>query len=258
MTQYAIDYKDTTPSQTRVTPPAANDDNYSDRGHVHGPSRGFALPNILKTASVFLTGAICLFGMEMYAPEHVRPSTFVGTYDARLAAAVKAAELQQQSRYEEWAAHVKVAAEQNAEQYKAITQGILGNYNATYEQAKIYAQATTEMQGRLTASLMSQKQSEQGSDIGIINMARLWGEVGSVFDEESARKARNYADNRSKELSVELIEAARLGVSTEISGWDVNIAKPQDVAASLAAIKPLEIPAAPSIGEQVVTIGGTR
>ncbi len=258
MTQYAIDYSETMPAQTTGTPPSAKDNVHAHGGYDHRLSRGFRLPNILKTASTFLTGAVCLFSMEMYAPEGYRPSTFMGTYDARIAAAVKAAELQQQSRYEEWAAHVKVAADQNAEQYKAVTQGILSNYNATYDQAKIYAQATTEMQGRLTASLMAQKQSEQGSDIGIINMARLWGEVGSVFDEDSARMARDYAESRSKQLSAELIEAARLGVSTEISGWDVSIAKPQDVAASLAAIKPLEIPAAPSIGELVVTIGGTR
>ena len=204
-----------------------------------------------------MSGAALLFGAEMYAPPGFRPSTFLGTYDARVAAAVKAAELQQQILFDAWAAQVKLAADQKSEQYKAVTQGVLANYNATYDQAKIYAQATTEMQGRLAASIIAQKQGEHGADIGLINLARLWGQVGGAFDGASAEAAREYADQRSAELTSELIGAAQTGVRADISGWNINIASPQDVAATLATIKPLEIPAPPSLGERTVTIGGT-
>ncbi len=62
------------------------------------PHRGFRIPSILKTASVFALGALALAGAEKYAPDTWRPSTIVGTYDARVASAVKAAELNQQAR----------------------------------------------------------------------------------------------------------------------------------------------------------------
>lgn len=257
MTQYAIDYSETTPTQIGAPSQPANDNDHHQRGYAYRPRHGFRIPNILKTAAVFMSGAALLFGLEMYAPPGLRPSTFMGTYDARIAAAVKAAELQQQGAFDAWAARVKLASDQKAEQYKAVTQGVLANYTATYDQAKIYAEATTQMQGRLAASIIAQKQGEQGADIGIINLARMWGQLGGLVDENSAEMAREYADNRSAELTAELIRAAQVGAHADISGWNVNIASPQDVAATLATIKPLEIPPAPSLGERTVTIGGT-
>lgn len=256
MTQYAINYDSDAPVQTG-SPVPVNDNERYEPSYGYQPRHGFRAPNILKTATVFISGAALLFSFEIYAPEGYRPSTLRGTYDARIAAAVKAAELQQQSQYESWAAQVKLAADQNSEQYKAAMQGVLANYGATYDQAKIYAEAATQLQSRLTASIMAQKQSEQGTDISIINLARLWGEVGGIFDKNSAEQARAYAQNKSAELSAELIGAAQVGVRADIGGWNVNIASPSEVAATLATIKPLTIPAPPKIGERNVTIGGT-
>lgn len=257
MTQYSVDYSGDEPVQTVSPSPPANDNEQRQGGYEYRPSRGFRVPNILKTAVVFMSGATLLFGLEMHAPPGFRPSTFMGTYDARIAAAVKAAELQQQSRFDAWAVQLKLAADQRAEQYKTVAQGVLANYNATYDQAKIYAEATTQMQGRLAASIIAQKQGEHGADIGIINLARMWGQLGGLIDENSAEMALQYADNRSAELSAELIKAAQIGAQADITGWNVNIASPQDVAATLATIKPLEIPPLPSLGERTVTIGGT-
>lgn len=248
MTQYAMSYEDAQPTQSNVSEPA--NDNQTFRGSDFRPPRGLRVPSIIKTALGFCAGAGALFACEMYAPEGLRPSTFVGTYEARIAAATKAAELQQQAQFDAWASGVKLAAEQQAEQYKAVTQGVLQNYTATYDQAKIYAQAAAEVQGRLTASIIAQKQGEQGSDIGIINLARIWGQIGDVFIPGSGEQARDYADQRSATLSKELIEAARIGTHADVSGWDVNIAQPADVAAALRSIKPLEIQAPPSIGEK--------
>lgn len=122
---YAINYNGDT-AQTRS--PAAHNDNHFGRHDVHYrdlPRQGFAFPSILKTAAVFVAGAAALFAWEVCAPEGYRASTIVGIYDARIAAAVKAAQLQQQAHYDVWAAGVKLSAEQQAEQYKAVTQGVL-------------------------------------------------------------------------------------------------------------------------------------
>jgi len=216
---------------------------------------GFAFPSILKTTAVFLAGAAALFTMETAAPEGYRPSTIMGTYDARIAAAVKAAELQQQSRFDSWAAKVKLAADQQAEQYKAITQGVLTNYTASYDQAKIATQAAYEFQGRYASTIMGQKTQEQGADIGIINFMRGFGRIMNGLEAGAGDNALTYADDLSGKLQDEVTDAARKGAGTPVVDWARGLATPDDVAAKLASIEPLRLPPPPPMGEQRVTIG---
>lgn len=254
--QYAISY-DGDAAQTH-SPTAHNDNHDGPRDMQERRARReirFRVPSIIKTAAVFMTGAAMLFSWETYAPEGYRISTFMGTYDARIAAAVKAAELQQQTRYEVWAAEVKLAADQQAEQYKAVTQGVLQNYSATYDRGKIITQAAMELQGRYASTLMSQKTQEQGMDLGIINLMRGFGRIANGLENGAGDDALGYADNLSKTLQSEVTEAARLGSGTSVVTWDTGLASPSEVAATLSSIKPLHIPPPPSIGEARVTIG---
>lgn len=254
--QYKITY-DGDAAQTHS--PTAHNDNQAT-AHEMQERRGpreirFRVPSIIKTASVFMTGAAMLFAWETYAPEGYRISTFMGTYDARIAAAVKAAELQQQTRYEVWAAEVKLAADQQAEQYKAVTQGVLQNYSATYDRGKIITQAAVEMQGRYASTIMNQKTQEQGMDLGIINLMRGWGRLVNGLEPGAGNNALEYADDLSKTLRAEITDAARDGAETAVVTWETGLASPSDVATTLATIKPLRIPPPPSIGEARVTIG---
>ncbi|MEC3949294.1 hypothetical protein [Sphingobium sp. HWE2-09] len=223
--------------------------------YVEAPRRGFAFPSILKTTAVFLAGAAVLFTMETAAPEGYRPSTFIGTYDARITAAVKAAELQQQSRFDAWAANVKLAADQHAEQYKAVTQGVLTNYAASYDQAKIATQAAYEFQGRYASTIMGQKTQEQGADIGIINFMRGFGRIMNGLEAGAGDNALGYADDLSGKLQDEVTDAARKGAGTPVVDWARGLATPDEVAAKLASIQPLRLPPPPPMGEQRVTIG---
>ncbi len=251
---YAINYNGD-PAQT--SSPAANNDNHFGTHNVHYrdlPRQGFAFPNILKTAAVFVAGAAALFTWEACAPEGYRVSTIVGIYDARIAAAVKAAELQQQARYEAWAAKVKLAADQQAEQHKAVLQGVLQNYNATYDRTKIVTQAAMDLQGRYTATVMGQKVQEQGVDIGIINLMRGLGRIANGLEKGAGDSALGYADDLSKTLRGEITDAARQGAGTSVVTWDTGLASPSEVAATLTSIKPLDIPPPPSIGEARPTI----
>lgn len=254
--RYAISYE----GEAEQTPsPAAHNDNQAppvEAQDVRAKSEvRFRVPSIIKTAAVFMTGAVMLFTWETYAPEGYRVSTFMGTYDARIAAAVKAAELQQQSRYEVWAADVKLAADQQLEQYKAVTQGVLQNYSATYDRGKIITQAAVELQGRYVTTLMNQKTQEQGMDVGIINLMRGFGRVMNGLDNGSGDDALAYADNLGGLLRKEITDAARDGAGTPVVSWDTGLASPGEIAGALATIKPLRIPPPPSIGEARVTIG---
>lgn len=73
----------------------------------------------------------------------------------------------------------------------------------------------------------------------------------------SGDAALGYADSLGRELQEELTDAAKAGAGTQIVFWETGLTSPQEVAATLASIKPLVIPAPPHIGEQVVTIGET-
>ena len=223
--------------------------------YIEVPRRGFAFPSILKTTAVFVAGAAVLFTWETAAPEGYRPSTFMGTYDARITAAVKAAELQQQSSFDAWAASVKLAADQQSEQYKAVTQGVLANYTASYDQAKIATQAAYEFQSRYASTIMGQKTAEQGTDIGIINLMRGYGRVMNGLEPGTGDDALGYADDLSGTLKNEVTDAARLGAGTPVVDWAKELATPDEVAAKLASITPLQLPPPPPMGEERVTIG---
>src|SRR3546814_8797684 len=110
---YRLDYSANHPEQivqdgASVAAPAIR--------YVEVPRRGFTFPSILKTTAVFLTGAAALFTWETAAPEGDRISPFMGTYDARIAAAVNATELPRQSRVDSCAANVKLAAGRKSQQ----------------------------------------------------------------------------------------------------------------------------------------------
>lgn len=249
---YKVDYSGEQPEQ--VIHESENNAAQTIR-YVEAPRRGFAFPSILKTTAVFLAGAAALFTMETAAPEGYRPSTFMGTYDARITAAVKAAELQQQSRFDSWAASIKLAADQQSEQYKAVTQGVLTNYTASYDQAKIATQAAYEFQGRYASTIMSQKTAEQGADIGIINFMRGFGRIMNGLEPGAGDNAISYASDLSGTLQDEVTDAARKGSSTPVVDWARGLATPDEVAAKLASIEPLRLPPPPPMGEQRVTIG---
>jgi len=146
--QYQIDYEDDDPRQSQPSEnlPVQSRPRYVEV--IDEKQSRFQIPSILKTASVFVLGALALASAEKYAPDTWRPSTIIGTYDARITSAVKAAELNQQARFEAWAAQVKVASDQNAEAYRAAMNASVANYQAGYDRAKIYAEAATRMQGQ--------------------------------------------------------------------------------------------------------------
>jgi hypothetical protein len=257
VTQFTMKYDENGATQENVSPTANNDNQASsdeDRGrdkdrNQRGEIR-IRIPSILKSAAVFAAGAVVLFTFETYAPEPYRISTLMGTYDARIAAAVKSAELQQQARFDAWAAQTKIAADQQAEQYRAVTQGVLANYTATYDRGKILTQAAMEVQGRYSATVIGEKTQEQGVDLGIINLVRGWGRFANAMEPGAGESALGYANDLGGSLRKEITDVARESAATPIAMWGTGIASPSEVAATLASIKPLQLPPPPTIGEK--------
>ncbi len=188
-TQYQIDYDE---GGSRQANAPSNLPVVSRPRHVEvidEPRRRFQIPSILKTAFIFLLGALALAGAEKYAPDEWRPSTIVGTYDARITSAVKAAELNQQARFDAWAAEARIATDQNAESYRAMMNAMIANYQASYDRGRIYAEAATRMQGQYAAMRMNQVNAQSGSETGIINLVRMIGHGANALEAGSGNGA---------------------------------------------------------------------
>jgi hypothetical protein len=216
----------------------------------------FQIPSILKTASVFALGALALAGAEKYAPDTWRPSSIVGTYDARITSAVKAAELNQQARFDVWTAEVKVASDQNAEAYRAAMNATLANYQASYDRAKIYAEAATRMQGQYAQMRMNQVGAQSGAENGIINLVRMFGHGANALESGSGDQAIAYTETMSRDVSNRMTQAAMEGARIDVTGWDTNLPSPDAVRSELGRFRPVPIPPPPVLSEQPVTMGG--
>lgn len=226
--------------------------------YVEMPRRGFAVPSIVKTTAAFLIAGGLFFAAEAYAPPQYRPSTTTGTYDARVAAAVKASELQQQSKLELWATTAKLAIAQHEQQYKAATDGVLGNFSAAYEKNKIMTSAITQMQHSYLQQAMGQVIAQQQTDNSVVNLTRLWGRVANAFEEGAGDPALNYAENLGTELSNELLAATRAGVQVDLTDTENPLPTPEEVRAELAKIKPLELPPLPKFGAEATFLESDR
>lgn len=220
------------------------------------PRRRVEVPSILKTGAAVIFAGGVFFGAEMALPYNWKPSHFTGTYDARVTAAVKAAELQQQAQYEAYAESVRLANAQNLEKYKAASQAVLGYYGATYDRAKVFASAVAQIQSQYVNYRMNQAQTRQGTDNMVINYARMWGRFAELMAPGSGRAALDYADALSEKLDAELTAAARNGQTIGVEGWDTNLPSPQEVQAKLEALKPVPLPEPPAFTGAVTLYQG--
>jgi hypothetical protein len=218
------------------------------------PRRRFRIPSILKTASMFVLGALSLAAMEKYAPENWRPSTIVGTYDARIASTVKSAELNQQAKFETWAAQVKIATEQNAENYRAGMKVMQDNYAASYELAKVYAQSAAQMQGRFMEARLQQVNAQTGAETSIINMTKMVGLGLQAIGEEKGDALIAYSDAMARDVADRMTKAAMEGARVDITGWDANLPSPQTVRADIERFAPTPVPPPPVWGEQPASL----
>ncbi|KTR83767.1 hypothetical protein NS277_07315 [Novosphingobium barchaimii] len=247
--------------------------NASDNGHaviegrngapeiryVDVPRRGFVVPSIVKTTTAFLMAGGVFFAAEAYAPPQYRPSTIMGTYDARVTAAVKASELQQQAKLELWSANAKLAVAQHEQAYRAATDGVLGNFTAAYERNKVVKSALMQMQNNYVQQVMGQVVARQQTDNTVINLSRLWGRFSNGFIEQgSGDSALAYADNLGAELSAELLAATRAGVQVQLSDDDKPLPTPEEVRADLAKVKPLELPPLPKFGTEATFLESSK
>jgi hypothetical protein len=250
---YSINYAGDAPTQDGAPAPEEQPGR-KDAKRYPRPRRRF-VPSVLKTGVTFLTAAGLFFGAEAFAPPALRPSTLMGTYEARVTAAVKSAELTQQGRYEDWAAEVRVRVAQQSEQFRAINQSVIARYQATFDRGRMLAEATARIQSQYVAARMAQVQGMQSTDMAVVNMARLFGRVANIVDRGSGDEAMAYAGNLGSELSRELTQAATQGVTISVEGWDTGLASVEDLRRDIEALRPITIPPPPRLGPEPASQG---
>lgn len=240
---YQIDYDETEPRQANLplSPRRANTEiiEYDDR------KRYIALPGFLKTGLTFVSAAAIFFGVEMYAPIEYRPSSLVGTYDARTEAIVQATVGQIKMQQDAWSEQVKLVNAQNQEKYRAANQAVIQYYGASYDRAKIYATSTAQMQAQLSNAQLMLTGQTQATDRAAVANARTFGDLLNWFSPGAGDGLRSYADNKTSTLNNELLNAANSGVAISIEGWDTSLPNPSEVQAQLERIKPTPLPPMP-------------
>lgn len=234
------------------TMPPYQGDHYQQTPYGYPPyKKPFRLPAIVNTALTITLAAAIFFGAEKYAPHDLKPSTMVGGFESNVEQQLKAAELNEQARFAEYEAQVKLAVETQAKQNELIQQAILQNYQAVYDRAKIMTEAANNFQGKYLDARIAQQTSVQSADMGIVSISKLVGRGLNLIEPGSGDKALKYADNLAEGLETGLTEAARDGVRVDLSDWSYGLPSLQEIRAQLASVPTVKIPKPPKLSRHV-------
>ena len=197
----------------RATPAASNRD---DLPAYERPRR--TLPPMVVAAAMFLSTGAAFYSAEMFAAVDWKPSHIMGSYERAMAEARKSGELTAQIRYEGQLKQIETAAVQWQEQYKAAATGVVNSYQAVYQRAGIFAQATADIQKQYAATRYQLAANGVSGELGVANMATMLGAIGSLFDPSIEQSANAYADEMRNRAYAKLDEAAKSGVTISVDG----------------------------------------
>jgi len=253
--QYEIQYNDDGNAQINRVPQQSQRSMPQDQGaYYQQPPYGyppykepFRLPAVVNTIVSIGFAAALFFGMEKYAPHDLKPSTTVGAYESSIGQQLKAAELNEQARFSQYEAEVKVAVETQAKQNEMMLQAILQHYVALYDRAKTMTEAANNYQGKYLDATISQTAGVQSSDVGIVSIATLAGRGLNLIEPGSGDAALEYAEKINEGLRAGLNEAATQAVRVDLTGWKYGLPPPSEVQAIIASVRPVQIPKAPSL-----------
>lgn len=223
------------------------------------PSREpFRLPAIVNTGLSIVFAGVIFFSVERFAPHDFRPSTLVGGYEASIDMQLKAAELNEQARFENYMAELRIATENHNKEVEKLLESVLAHYAEVYARGRIIAQAATDIQGRYVAARMAQAEATQSADVGVTNLAVLVARGLNLYQPGMGDDALAYAETRRKELADALTKAAQDGASIDVTGWDAGLPSPEEVARELNSVPLMKIPEAPPLARHHNAIEGRQ
>lgn len=241
---YSISYDENGGTRQDAFPPLAA---YQPQPPV-APARGRKLVSagVGMMFGVVMSGAV-LFGAETLAPPDYKPSAIMGGYQGRLQAEIRARELEIQAVYDAWAQEVQVSVAQQQAGYQGEVQAVLANYQAAYERARVFSEATARIQQDYVRMTMEQRQRQQQGSSSVVSWAQMFADVLRPFDPYTSDKIDAYADDVSGRLRGKLDASIQQGATIDVAGWNTGLPSPQDVQAVLNSIQPIVIPPPPHI-----------
>ncbi|WAC47562.1 hypothetical protein OVA03_12735 [Asticcacaulis sp. SL142] len=207
--------------------------------------KGLGLSPSMLAMGCMLLGAGVMWGLEMYAPDQFKPSTFSGANQSRVEAAVEAAIAQQKAELDTYVKKVELVSQQNAEQYKTRLMATTQFYDAAYLRARVYAEATTRIQQQYITVRLQTKQQLLAPDIAVANLSRFWGYGKNYLAAGSGDAAMRYSEDLGNYVLDELTKTAMSGTTLKVEGWDDSLPPPYEVQAYLMDIEPIPYPAPP-------------
>ncbi len=230
------------------TMPPYQGDYYQQPPYGYPPyKRQFRLPAIVNTALTIIIAIVIFFGAEKYAPHDLKPSTLVGGFESSVEQQLKAAELNEQARFAEYEAQIKLAVETQAKQNELMQQAILQNYQAVYDRAKIMTEAANNYQGKYLDARIGLQTAVQSSDTGIVSISKLLGRGLNLIEPGSGDAALKYADNLTEGLEAGLTQAAQEGVRVDLTDWSYGLPSPDQIRTQLASVPTVKVPKPPKL-----------
>lgn len=210
---------------------------------------------IVSAGGNMMVGALLLscgvFGAETLAPPDYKPSAILGGYQGRMAAEVRARELETQAKYDAWIQQAQISIAQQQVGYQGQVQAVVANYQAAYDRARLFSDATARIQQDYSRQVLSQKRQQQDSSSGLVNLAQLGADLFRPFDPAISENLQTYADETSARLRERLDDSIQQGITVDVEGWDTGLPSPDAVRADLDKLKPIVIPPPPRISRDV-------
>ena len=244
--RYSIEYGEGTPRQD-YDPAFLPVPMYQPQPPVAPPAPKPRMSAGMGMIGGVLLSAAALFGAETLTPFAYKPSTVMGDYHGNMAAQTRAQELEVQAMYDEWVQKAQISVIQQQEDFRTQLNAVLANYQAAYDRARIFSDATAKMQQDYMHQVMVQKREQQTGSSSVINLAQVLADVLRPFSPELSDQFDTYADDTAARLRAKLDDAVQNGVTIEVEGWDTNLPSPETVRAELGKVKPIIIPSPPRI-----------
>ena len=241
--QYAMSYEggaaqSAAPVQ-EVLPPGSMMQPY----YMAPPKRG--LSAVVQGLVVSIATLGLVVGLEVAAPLPWKPSSVFGSYNGRLAAEIKAHDLEKQAEFQGWAQEVQLSVNQQMDAYRVKAQAVTGHYQAALDRAQLFAGSTARMQEAYVQQKMNQTITRQTGDVTVINFSRILGDLFSIGDPETGAQIHAYADGISNRLQNELDQTVQSGVTINVEGWNTNLPTPAEVQAEMNDLPPVKLPPLP-------------
>lgn len=205
------------------------------------------VPAIINTGLTLIIAAGIFFGAERHAPHAYKPSTLVGGYEASVDAQLKAAELNEQARFEAYQAQLRIAAETQVKETEKLLEGVQRHYEELFIRGRIVAQAATDLQTRFVAARMAQREQVQATDMSLISVATLFGRVMNLVEPGSGDEALGYAGQLEQGVIKGLTQAAQEGAQIDITSWDKGLPTPEEMARAIDRVPVMTIPEPPHL-----------